>query len=296
MPWNVDEVLLLGNRELYRAITFFKIEQNKNRNVPPLEPSPTEEEYTRRKQDADQQIRAFIRDEGILTIPDYIKELDTNVPWIVREGGKRNFWEEIQYRDPRPDHVHAVIPGHRFDGIVHQRDTRPIRGKYGDGGRTEGWAFYLEEMFLQAGLLDKLPRTRELYYLFQIKRAARIEAELRMHYNEWTVEQAVKHMLDRVPMLDADVARVDAEIYLRRQPGYGLSYQHGKLQMDQLVAERALQLGDKFSLKELHDQFLAAGTIPIAFTRWEMTGVDNTEVADAWKEPTTGITLKRSGS
>ena len=41
----------------------------------------------------------------IITVPDDIGELDTNAPWIVRPGG-RNFWEEIQFRDPSPDQMH----------------------------------------------------------------------------------------------------------------------------------------------------------------------------------------------
>ena len=52
---------------------------------------------------------------------------------------------------------------------------------------------------------------------------------------------------------------------------------------EQLLADRALQLGDRFSLKEFHDQFLAAGMIPISLIRWEMTGLDD-EVRRFWGE------------
>lgn len=280
MPFTAEDNLRLGERELNRGRAFLAIERNKNRDLPPLLPAASEDEYTRRKQESVKDVREFIQREGMLTIPDYVKEIEFNVPWIVRPGGKRNFWEEIQYRDPRPDLLHAGMPGHRFDGMVHQRDKRPIRGKFGDGGRTEGWGFYLEEAFLQAGFLDKRPRTRELFYLFQIKRATRVRAEVKMHGNEFTLADAVKSMMDNVEFLDEDVARVDSEIYLRR-PGYGSGYQMGKLQVDQLLSDRYHQLGAKFNLKEFHDQFLAAGTIPVALIRWEMTGYDN-EVRDLW--------------
>lgn len=274
MPYTSKENLTLGERELERSRAFLAIERWKNRKVPVLAPAASAEEYQKRIKEADEHVRRFIREQGILTIPEFVKELDTNVPWIVRPGGKRNFWEEIQFRDPRPDHVHAVIPGHRFDGLLHRMDKRPIRGSYSDGGRTEGWGFYLEEMFLQAGLLDKLPRTRELYYLFQVKRATRNRAEVLMHDNKFTVADAVKSMMDNVEFLDEDVARVDAEIYLRR-PAYGSGYQMGKLQVDKLLSDRFHQLKDKFSLTEFHDQFLTAGTIPISLIRYEMTGYDN---------------------
>ncbi len=281
MPYTSDDNLLLGQRELERGRAFLAIERWKNRTLPPLDPSPNREDYERRKQDADQDIRRFIVEHEILTIPDYVKELKTNVPWIERPGGVRNFWEEIQFRDPRPDHVHAVIPGHGFDALVHRQDKRPIRGSFSDGGRTEGWAFYLEEMFLQAGLLDTRPRTKELYYLFQVKRATRTRAEVMMHANTFTVADAVRSMRENVEFLDDDVARVDAEIYLRR-PAYGSGYQMGKLQIDQLLSDRYQQLRNAFNLKQFHDEFLAAGTIPIALIRFEMVG-DESQLGAFWK-------------
>ena len=198
MPYTAKDNLALSERELDRSRAFLAIERWKNRKAPVLTPATSAEDYDKRKKDADEHIRRFIREQEILTIPEYVKELKTNVPWIVRPGGKRNFWEEIQFRDPRPDHVHAVIPGHGFDGLLHRMDKRPIRGSYSDGGRTEGWGFYLEEMFLQAGLLDNLPRTRELYYLFQVKRATRNRAEVFMHDNKFTVADAVKSMMENV--------------------------------------------------------------------------------------------------
>ena len=92
-------------------------------------------------------------------------------------------------------------------------------------------------------------------------------------------------MVDNTPFMDEDVARVDAEIYLTT-PGSGIAYQMGKLQIDELMMDRAIQLGDKFNLKEFHDAFMAAGTIPISLIRWEMTGYDD-EVKDLFEKPET---------
>ena len=88
----------------------------------------------------------------------------------------------------------------------------------------------------------------------------------------------------KTPWLDEDVARVDAEIYLRRPPGYGIAYTIGKLQMDALLADRSQQLGESFSLQEFHDNFLAAGRLPISLIRYEMTGLDD-EVRLFWTTP-----------
>lgn len=274
MPYTAEDVKMVGDHELGRTLAALALERNRNRRLPELKPASSAEEYAERIRAADEHVRRFIREHGFLTLPENTDEFDNNVPWIVRKSGKRNFWEEVQYRDPRPDKVHAGIPGHRFDLWIHERDKRPIRGAYMDSGRIEGWGFYLEEAMMTAGLLDDLPRTRELFYIFAAARAVRNRAELHMHTGEWTVEQAINYMVKNVPYMDEDVARVDCEIYLR-QPTYGISYQMGKVEIERLAADRARQLGDKFRLGAFHDQFLAAGTVPVSLIRWEMMGMDD---------------------
>lgn len=127
--------------------------------------------------------------------------------WIVRPGGKRHFWEELTYRNPLNNHIHASIPGHRYDAFVHRGGTHPIRSKISDGVRAEGWALYIEEMFLQAGLLDSRPRTKELFYIAHIARACRIPAELKMQSGEFTLDQAIAFMVENVPYMEEDIAR-----------------------------------------------------------------------------------------
>jgi hypothetical protein len=282
-PYDTAAVLAAGEREWERTTAALALERQRNRDLPPLLPASSAEEYKRRVDAADQHVRKFIAEKRFLTIPAFAdNEFDNNVPWLVRAGGKRNFWEEVQYRDPLPDKVHAGIPGHRFDLFLHERDTRAIRRKIEDGTRIEGWGFYLEEAMMHAGLLDERPRTRELFWIFAIARAVRNKAEVMMHTNQWTVAQAVDYMVKNVPYMNEDVARVDCEIYLR-EPTYGQNYQMGKLQIEQLLAERALQLGDRFDLMKFHDDFLASGLIPISLIRWEMTGRDD-QVKASWRK------------
>jgi hypothetical protein len=283
IPYDADEIVNLGQRELERLWALYALEQHRNRKLPPLELSKSAEEYQQKIERTDRHVRDFLVKEEIITIPPYVGELDTNVPWIVRPKGP-NFWEQIQYRDPHPDHLHAVIPGHRFDGLVERNNEHPIRGKLTDGVRTEGWGVYLEEGMLHAGIFDDegLDRVRELIYLFGIFRAARVPADVWLQTNQMTVAQVVDFWMERTPYLEPDVARVDAEIYLRRPPGYGLGYTIGMLQMQQLLADRKRQLRDKFVLKEFHDTLMATGRLPMSLIRWEMTGLDD-EVRHFWK-------------
>jgi len=200
------------------------------------------------------------------------------MPGRSRSKAKRHFWEEIQYRDPLVDHLHASIPGHRFDILLHEHDTRPIRRDYMDSGRIEGWGFYCEEMMLQAGLLQERPRTRELFYIAQLARAARIPTELKIQSGQFSMQDAIRFMVQTVPFMDPNLARYDLEVYFR-QPGYGMNYVAGKQQIESLLASRAAQLGNAFDLGTFHDEFLATGMIPVKLIQWEMIGPDHIDKA-----------------
>ncbi|HKX56056.1 MAG TPA: DUF885 family protein, partial [Xanthomonadales bacterium] len=280
MPWTSAELVVLGERELDRLWANYALERNRNRDLPELEPAGSAEDYAARIAETDRRIRAFLRQEGIITVPDDIAELDTNAPWIVRPGG-RNFWEEVQFRNPSPDHLHAVIPGHRFDAEMRKRISDPIRAGVYSGARGEGWATYLEEAMLQAGLFDDQPRVRELIQIFGIFRAARVPADVWLQTHQMNVQQVIDYWQARVPYLDENVARVDAEIYLRRPPGYGIGYTIGALQMQRLLADRKRQLGDDFNLRAFHDEFMSMGWLPLSLIRWQMTGLDD-EIRHFW--------------
>ena len=56
------------------------------------------------------------------------------------------------------------------------------------------------------------------------------------------------------------------------------------MQLESLFAEVALERGREFGLKAFHDEFLAAGVIPISLIRWEMTG-DGEQIASMRDAP-----------
>lgn len=282
LPYSAAQIQVLGEREIDRAQAFLQIERNKNFKLPELAVASSKEEYDQAVRQAERQIRDLIEQQGLLRIPaETPEEFETDAFWIERPNGKRHFWEELQYRNPLNNHIHASIPGHRFDSWLQKRGYHPIRSSYQDGGRAEGWAFYLEEMFLQAGLLDELPRVKELFYIAQLARAVRIPAELKLQSGQMSLDEAVRYMVERVPFMEPDLARYDLEIYLRR-PTYGQNYVTSKIQMEHLLADRARQQGEDFLLGAFHNKFLSYGMIPISLIRWEMTGLED-EVSAFWQ-------------
>jgi hypothetical protein len=82
----------------------------------------------------------------------------------------------------------------------------------------------------------------------------------------------------------------DIELYLR-QPTYGGGYLIGSVQLQDLIADESRRLGDAFKLRDCMDTFCAAGMIPTALIRWEMTGLDD-QVRRLWPE---GFASKEDG-
>jgi hypothetical protein len=285
LPWGVDEIALLGEREFHRFRTAYEIVRNRDRGLPPLPLTNSGEEHEARTREAERRILETIREQGLLTLPDDLPEaFDTDVFWSPRALTDRHFWEEIQFRNALNNHIHASVPGHRFDGLLARSVDNPIRRGYGDSSRAEGWATYIEEMFVLAGLTDDVPQADELFYVALMKRASRIYAEAKMHAGEFSLDEANRYMIDYVPYMEPDLGRYDLAGYLRR-PGSGSGYIIGKIQLEELLSERALELGPDFDLGAFHDDVLGRGMIPLTLIRWEMTGAAD-EVAPLWLEAT----------
>jgi uncharacterized protein (DUF885 family) len=70
---------------------------------------------------------------------------------------------------------------------------------------------------------------------------------------------------------DLDLLGFEQQLYLR-QPGYGTSYVTGKYLIDELIRQRAKDLGDSFTLRRFFDEFNASGVIPVTLIEWELTG------------------------
>jgi hypothetical protein len=294
LPYTSQEMLRLAHRELQRTRSFMYFEQHSNRKLPEIELPRTREEYHERLAAVDRRIKEWIHEHEIITIPDYIpddwQEMGFNVPFTDRPQGP-NFWEHVQFRDPSPDHLHAVIPGHRFDAMLerHLVGHHPIR-KLGYGPRREGYAVYLEEMPIPGGLFDDQPRVRELIYVFSLWRAARTIGDIHNQRNDWTVRETHDYWLDSTPWMDEGVAHNYS--YLRASPGHGLQYTIGAIEMYRLLSDRQHQLGKDFVLKEFHDDFMSKGRLPLSLIRYEMTGFDD-DVNRFWARERVTDALKR---
>jgi len=278
VPYTWDEQVTILQRELERSLTFLRFEENRNRSLPKLTMAASAGEYDKRRREAVKEFMDFIRDEGIFSVPDYLG-LSSESGGFSTSAEPVDFFLQVEYRNSLPLLCHSM---HTLDLQRLGHETHPIRSvpllyNIWDS-RCEGFATAFEEMAMQAGLMEKNPRARELVYVMLANRAARAMGDLMMHANKFTLDQAVDYACRWTPYdwlrRDRDTVWTDMRIYLH-QPFYGASYVIGKAQIDRLMADRADQLGDKFTLKEFMDEFIGAGLIPMSLLRWQMTGLDD---------------------
>jgi len=277
LPYTWQDLATLMERELGRAHASLALEEAKNVSLPPQTPIASAEEHARRFDAAVSEYMAFLRDRRIMTVRDYMEPaLRARIGRF--SAGPREFFAEVDYRDPEVMRTHGY---HWFDKarLVHLPHASPIRR----GPllynifitRTEGLATGWEEMMMHAGMFDTRPRTRELIYILLAQRAARALGDLRMHGEQASIESTAAFTAAHTPRgwlrLDGNLVRFEQHLYLQ-QPGYGISYVVGKIEIEKLLADRRRQLGDRFTMAEFVDEFDAAGLIPITLLRWELTG------------------------
>jgi len=296
-PYSPEEILAMGRQEWNRAVVFETYEKNRNKDLPPLKLAPNMETEIKDAAAKELQIRQFLVDRGILSVPDWLQHytlrptpeylralgftetddftspsrLNENCIRYVSEPSENlgYFWKATAM-DPRPICVHEGIPGHYFQLCLSWKHEDPIRRHYYDSGANEGIGFYAEEMMLQAGLFDDSPRTREIIYNFMRLRALRVEVDVKLALGEFTLEQAAKYLEEKVPM-DSGTARSEA-IAFSTSPGGALTYQIGKLQILKFLADARIQMRGKFTLRVFHDFVWKNGNVPIALQEWELLG------------------------
>ncbi len=159
--------------------------------------------------------------------------------------------------------LHEAAPGHHFQIAIKQELTGvPEFQRF--GGYTafeEGWALYAEYLGIEMGLFE------DPYQYFgklsdEMLRAMRLVVDTGLHAKGWSREQAIQYMKDSSPMAESDIV-AEVERYMAL-PGQALSYKVGQLKILDLRTQAEVALGDKFDLKQFHDQILTSGSLPMA--------------------------------
>ena len=122
LPYSWAEQLALMQRELARANAALKVEEHKNRALPPQAPIASAEEHQRRFGAAVTEYMAFLAHHQILTVQPYMDPaLRARTGEYVTER-PLEFFSEVDYRDPVLLRTHGY---HWFDLARMRQDPHP---------------------------------------------------------------------------------------------------------------------------------------------------------------------------
>ena len=282
LTWD-DEVMLL-KRELARAWSSLKLEEHHNRDLPELIAADSPEAYNKMADAAANSLISFLDHQDIVTVKPYFEPaLREHLGEFVPEE-KRNFFVIGEHYDPRPLYSHFY---HWFE--LARMKYEPNKSEIRKGpllynifdSRNEGTATAVEELFMNAGLYDDSPRSREIVYIMIAQRAARGLGSLYAHANLMTMEEAGGVHSEYTPRgwmkTEKELLIFEQHLYLR-QPGYGTSYITGKYLLENAMAEYARvkeQNNEPFLIKDFFDQLNSIGNIQISLGHWQLTGNNN---------------------
>ena len=305
-PWGWEESNDIIQREYDRIMTFLKLEEQRNRELPPLKVAMNRKDYETSLFYALNHVVDFLRGSDMMTIDEWVNPSDytgfNNLDDLVKiiektENSDDEFLPEntsidtkVRQREILPGETHEYI-GHMLDEQRQERlDLSPIRKAYRrfnmGSMRLEGWAVALEELLMQAGVLDDRPQKgREMEYLMNASHMSLAIPDMKMHANEINLEEARKLCADIMPRgwsrPEENMVWFEMQSNLRNPGGFHSNVVTGKAYFMKLFRERAVQLGDNFVIKDFIDEFLSYGIIPMPLIRWEMTGYTD-EISMHW--------------
>lgn len=165
---------------------------------------------------------------------------------------------------------HEGVPGHHLQIMLTQErdELSAIRRGAGVTVFVEGWGLYAEKLGLDVGLYAD-PYDRFGMWSYQIWRACRLVVDTGMHALGWSRAQAIAYMAENTGMtVEAVTAEIDRHI---TEPGQGLAYTMGELEISALRKQAESRLGARFDLRAFHEAVLMHGALPLPLLRREVT-------------------------
>ena len=171
---------------------------------------------------------------------------------------------------------HEAIPGHHMDRtIASELKGVPEFQKYAASTAfVEGWGLYSEQLANEMGLysndVQQLGRLGNDAW-----RACRLVLDTGMHGMGWSRDQAISFFLENSP-IEKTNANIETDRYIA-WPGQACAYKMGQLAIIDLRKKAEKELGDRFDIRQFHDEVLKDGgiTIPILRSKIEQFIVSN---------------------
>lgn len=165
--------------------------------------------------------------------------------------------------------IHEAIPGHYAQLVYANKSPSIVKSIFGNGAMVEGWAVYGERMMLESGYGNNAPEMWLMYSKWNLRSVTNTILDYSVHVLGMTEEQA----LDLLTRQAFQTRSEAVEKWHRVQVSSVqlTSYFSGYSEIMELREERKKALGDKFDLKQFHEQFLSYGSAPVRVIKGLMT-------------------------
>ncbi len=157
---------------------------------------------------------------------------------------------------------HEGIPGHHMQLAIQQelKEVPKFRKFGGYTAYIEGWGLYSELLPKEFGAYQD-PYSDFGRLAMELWRACRLVVDTGIHAKKWTREEGIAYYVNNTPNAESDAVKmVERHIVM---PSQATAYKIGMLKIIELRAMAKAKLGDKFDLREYHDEILKYGPLPL---------------------------------
>jgi uncharacterized protein (DUF885 family) len=157
---------------------------------------------------------------------------------------------------------HEGIPGHHLQlSLAQEIENLPeFRRHAGYTAFVEGWALYAERLGKEVGHYQD-PYSDYGRLENEMWRAIRLVIDTGVHDKHWSREQMVDYF-HRYTAMDEPNIQSEVDRYIA-WPGQALAYKLGQLEIVKLREQARQKLGDKFDIRNFHDEVLGNGALPL---------------------------------
>ena len=206
---------------------------------------------------------------GVIPIPAESAPFTTTAYYNSPSPGRPGYFYANLYKpDSRPKYeipvltVHEAVPGHHFQiSLAQELENVPTFRKYqGITAFVEGWGLYSEELGEYINLYDD-PYDKFGQLTYDMWRAIRLVVDTGMHYKDWTRDDAINLFIENSAKSILDIEN-EVDRYIA-WTGQALAYKIGQLKILELRSKAEKELGEKYDIKDFHDEVLKRGSLPL---------------------------------
>jgi uncharacterized protein (DUF885 family) len=165
--------------------------------------------------------------------------------------------------------IHEAIPGHCLQGIYNNlKSPDLLRSVFQNGAMIEGWAVYSETMMVENGWANRAPEMQLIHDKLKLRELGNVIIDYRMQCLDSSKESIMSFLVK-----ECFQTKSQAEEKYHRATLSQVqlcSYFAGSSAILALREEYKSKLGNKYSLKDFHENFLKYGSSPVKYIRERM--------------------------